>query len=65
MPANSLVMFDYRPGLPEGWSYYESAGGIKGYTRGEGDGLGLSQNHLCFAKVEGKYRITAVFGYGL
>jgi len=65
VPANSLIMFDYRPDLPEGWGYYETAGGVKGYMADREDTLGLSQNHVCFAKVKGKYRISAVFGYGL
>jgi hypothetical protein len=29
------------------------------------DTLGLAQHHVCFARVKGKYRISAIFGYGL
>ena len=65
VPANTLVMFDYDPKAPEGWGYYETAGGLKGYMKDRDDKLGLAQNHVCFAKVKGKYRITSVFGYGL
>lgn len=65
VPANTLVMFDYDPKAPEGWGYYETAGGLKGYMKDRDDTLGLSQNHVCFAKVKGKYRIASVFGYGL
>ena len=53
------------PKAPAGWERYESAGGVKGYMKGRDDALNLSLNHVCFAKVKGKYRITAVFGYGL
>lgn len=65
VPAGSLIMFDYHPDLPEGWGYYETAGGVKGYMADREDALGLSQNHVCFTKVKGKYRISAIFGYGL
>jgi len=65
VPADTLIMFDYQPDLPDGWGYYETAGGVKGYMADREDTLGLSQNHVCLEKVKGKYRITAVFGYGL
>ena len=65
VPAYTLMMFDYDPEAPEGWGLYETAGGAKGYMRDREDALGLSQNHVCFGKVDGEYRITAVFGYGL
>lgn len=63
--ARTLMMFDYHPDMPEGWSFYETAGGIKGYMKNGPEARGLSQNHICFSKVKGKYRISAVFGYGL
>lgn len=65
VPANTLIMFDYDPKAPKGWGYYETSGGIKGYMKDRDDTLGLSQHHVCFAKVKGKYRISAIFGYGL
>lgn len=65
VPARTLMMFDSRPGTPEGWGYYETSGGIKGYMKDRDDALGLAQNHVCFSKVKGKYRISAIFGYGL
>ncbi|RYE54525.1 MAG: hypothetical protein EOP18_07345, partial [Rhizobiaceae bacterium] len=46
VPAGSLLMFDYRADLPEGWGYYETAGGVKGYMADREDTLGLSQNHV-------------------
>ena len=65
VPANTLIMFDYDPKAPEGWGYYETSDGVKGYMQDRDDTLGLSQHHVCFAKVKGKYRISAIFGYGL
>ena len=65
VPPNTLMMFDHDPRAPEGWGLYETAGGVKGYMEDRDDTLGLAQNHVCFAKVKGRYRITAVFGYGL
>lgn len=63
--ANTLMIFDYDPKAPAGWGLYETAGGARGYMEDRDDTQGLSQSHICFAKVDGKYRITAVFGYGL
>lgn len=63
--ANTLIVFDYVPGVPKGWSHAETAGGAKGYMEDRNDMLELSQSHVCFAKVKGNYRITAIFGYGL
>lgn len=65
VPANTLVMFDYDPKAPDGWGRYETAGGVKGYMKDRDDTLVLSQQHVCFAKVKGKYLISAIFGYGL
>jgi hypothetical protein len=65
VPANTLMMFDYDPKAPAGWGRYQTAGGVRGYMKDRDDTLGLSQNHICFGKVKGKYRITAIFGYGL
>lgn len=64
VPAKTLIMFDHDPKAPDNWGYYETAGGTKGYMRDRDDTLGLSQNHVCFAKVKGKYRIVGIFGYG-
>lgn len=61
----TLLMFDFKPDLPKGWSYYETSEGTSGYLKDRDDSRGLSQHHVCFAKVKGKYRITGIFGYGL
>lgn len=65
VPPNTLIMFDYDPKAPEGWGLYETAGGAKGYMKDRDDTLGLAQHHVCFARVKGKYLISAIFGYGL
>lgn len=65
VPPRTLMMSDYHPHAPEGWSFYETVEGIRGYMENGPEALGLSQNHVCFSKVKGKYKITAVFGYGL
>lgn len=64
VPRNTLMVFDYDPKAPEGWGRYVTAGGVAGYMQDRDDGLGLAQNHVCFGKVEGRYRITTLFGYG-
>jgi len=65
VPARTLLMFNFDPTAPEGSGYYETSDQINGYMPDREDSLGLSQNHICFSKVKGKYRISAVFGYGL
>lgn len=65
VPANALMISDYDPGSPNGWRRVQTAGGVKGYLKDREDSLELSQSHVCFAKVKGNYRITAIFGYGL
>ncbi len=65
VPANTLMISNYDPGTPNGWTRAETARGVKGYFKDGDDPLGLSQSHVCFAKVKGSYRITAIFGYGL
>lgn len=65
VPANALLISDYDPGTPDGWKRVQTAGGVKGYLKDRDDPLELSQSHVCFAKIKGNYRITAIFGYGL
>jgi hypothetical protein len=65
VPPYALMMFDHDPTAPEGWGRYETSDGIKGYMPDRDDTLGLAQHHVCFGKIKGKYRITALFGYGL
>jgi hypothetical protein len=65
VPANTLMISNYDPGTPDGWTRAETAGGVKGYFKDRENSLGLSQSHVCFAKVKGRYRITGILGYGL
>jgi hypothetical protein len=65
VPPHTLMMFDYDPGAREPWALYESSGGERGYLMDDKPVLGLAQYHVCFAKVRGRYKIVALFGYGL
>lgn len=65
VPARTLMMFDYDPKAKEPWALYASSDGRKGYLMNDAPVLGLAQYHVCFAKVKGKYKIVALFGYGL
>jgi hypothetical protein len=38
---------------------------LKGFILGTPDLETLAQKHVCFAQVDGRYRIAALFGYGL
>lgn len=65
VPPYTLMMFDYDPKAKQPWSLYEASGGMKGYLKEDRPVLGLAQHHVCFGKVKGRYRIVALFGYGL
>ncbi|MDO6965174.1 hypothetical protein [Rhizobium alvei] len=65
VPANTLMSFIYDANAPEGWSLNQASNGVKGYLEDGDDMQSLSQNHVCFGKVGGEYRIVAIFGYGL
>lgn len=62
---NTLAIADPEQMAPPGWHRYKTAGGIAGYVQERLEPKRLAQRHLCFSKVDGAYRITAVFGYGL
>jgi hypothetical protein len=65
VPPYTLMMFDFDPSAREPWAFYEVSDGRKGYLKEQQPMLGLAQNHVCFGKVKGRYRIVALFGYGL
>lgn len=65
VPPYTLMMFDHDPKAREPWALYESSGGKRGYLMDDQPVLGLSQYHVCFGKIKGRYRIVALFGYGL
>lgn len=65
IPSNTLVIPDHDPLAPPGWQRYKTAEGLSGYVQERLHPHALAQHHLCFSKVNGEYRITAVFGHGL
>jgi hypothetical protein len=65
VPPYTLMMFDHDPKAKDPWALYETSGGKRGYLMDDKPVLGLAQHHVCFAKVRGRYRIVALFGYGL
>jgi hypothetical protein len=65
IPPYTLMMFDYDPTVPGRWGRYETSDGTSGYMEDRDDTLNLAQHHVCFAKVRGRYKIVALFGYGL
>ena len=70
-PAGNVRAFTpfaviYDANVPTGWSHVAAANGIEGYLKDDSrEQLGLSQQHVCFGKVDGTYKVTALFGYGL
>jgi hypothetical protein len=48
----------------EDWHPLTASTGIKGYAGDPLEPVTLVQKHVCFTKVDGKYRIGALFGYG-
>jgi hypothetical protein len=67
VPANSLVSPNSPVIEPDGWMKLTSAGGLSGYAHDDDTRTVhyLSQMHVCFGKVSGKYKVTGIFGYGL
>jgi hypothetical protein len=65
IPAWTLMMFDFDPRSPRGWGFYQTSDGTRGFMKDRDDTLGLAQHHVCFGKINGEYRIVALFGYGL
>lgn len=49
----------------EGWLKVVMSDGTTGWTEDQGDYRRLSQQHLCFAEVDGRYMITGFYSYGL
>jgi len=69
LPAYTLLLDDQAVSYdarPAGWSALVTSNGIKGWVRDPAsENHGLSQTHLCFAKVAGAYRIVGFYAYGL
>lgn len=60
----TLMVFDKRYQAGETWQAMIASNGLKGYMGEYLPERTLAQKHVCFGKVEGKYKITALFGYG-
>ena len=67
LPAYTLVAWDSPMDEPDNWMRVVSASGLEGHIADtdSNEGTYLSQMHVCFGKVSGKYKITGIFGYGL
>lgn len=61
----TLLVTDYQADQPDGWVKVIGSDGTVGWTEDRGDYEGLSQQHLCFDKVEGEYKIVGFYSYGL
>lgn len=61
----TLLTSIYEADQPDGWIKVVASDGTTGWAEDRGDYEGLSQQHLCFGEVDGKYMITAFFSYGL
>lgn len=61
----TLFVTDYQADQPDGWTKLVASDGVSGWSQDQGDYEGLSQQHLCFGKVDGAYKITGFFTYGL
>lgn len=65
LPALVPISFVFEKATPENWGKFISANGLTGFLPDDREQLGFSQMHVCFGKVSGKYKVTAIFGYGL
>lgn len=61
----TLVATDYQDNQPDNWTKIKTSEGATGWIEDRGDYEGLSQQHLCFGKVDGTYKIVGFFTYGL
>lgn len=54
--------------VPDGWAKITGLGGsISGYMKDSAKNPEhyLNEMHVCFGKVDGQYKLTSIFGYGL
>ena len=65
VPARTLLAFEYDKDQPNGWGRYWLSDGRRGWLPDRPDATGLSQQHLCFTRQDGAYRIAGYFTYGL
>lgn len=65
VPPLTLMVVGKDDVAKEEWHPMISSTGIKGYARNTMLLEKLAQKHVCFTKLDGEYRISALFGYGL
>jgi len=65
IPSHTLVVTDYQDNQPDNWSKVITSDGTTGWIEDHGDYEGLSQQHLCFSRVGGAYKIVGFYSYGL
>lgn len=65
LPAWTLLISDYDADGPDSWSKVATSDGTTGWMQDRDDYLRLSQQHLCFDKVDGAYKIVGFYTYGL
>lgn len=61
----TLLVTDYQADQPDGWVKVIASEGTVGWAHDLGDYEGLSQQHLCFDKVDSGYKIVGFYSYGL
>lgn len=61
----TLLVTDYLVDQPDGWLKVIASEGTVGWAQDLGDYEGLSQQHLCFDKVGGEYKVVGFYSYGL
>lgn len=64
VPPRTLMAVGKDDVFMERWHPMISSTGIKGYIDDVEPFQTLVQKHVCFSKVDGKYKISALFGYG-
>lgn len=61
----TLLVSDYQADQPDAWIKLIASDGLTGWTEARDDYQDLSQQHLCFGKVDGQYKIVGFYSYGL
>jgi len=64
VPPRTLMAVGKEDVFIESWHPMISSTGIEGYRGDVEFHETLVQKHVCFGKIDGEYRITALFGYG-
>lgn len=65
LEQRTLLVTEYQSGQSENWVKVLASDGITGWAEHQADYEGLSQQHLCFRKVDGQYKIVGFYSYGL